>query len=106
MLLYGPPGCGKTLLVRSLVQHYHTSYFSTSIASLLSQYLGESEKLLTDLFAKARAGAPSIVFLDEIDALCPSRENVDAASSRLCSLVLSLFDEIEERVIVIGATNR
>lgn len=106
VLLYGPPGCGKTLLVRSLVQCYHVSYFSTSIASLLSQYLGESERLLTELFVKARAAAPSVVFLDEVDALCPPRDQVGAASSRLCSLLLSLFDEMEEKVIVIGATNR
>lgn len=106
VLLYGPPGSGKTLLVRSLVSCFHTAFFTTNIAALLSQYLGESEHMLTDLFNQAKLASPSIIFLDEIDALCPSRETVNATSARLCSLLLALFDEISERVVVIGATNR
>lgn len=106
VLLFGPPGSGKTLLVRSFVEAFHLSFFTTNVASLLSQYLGDSEKQLTDLFTRAREGAPSILFLDEVDALCPPRENAGANSTRLCSLLLSLFDELEEGVVVIGATNR
>lgn len=67
---------------------------------------GQSEQQLTELFARARHAAPSILFLDEVDALCPPREETDGASIRLCSLLLSLFDEVQERVLVIGATNR
>ena len=92
--------------MRSFVEAFHLSFFTTNVASLLSQYLGDSEKQLTDLFTRAREGAPSILFLDEVDALCPPRENAGANSTRLCSLLLSLFDELEEGVVVIGATNR
>ena len=106
VLLFGPPGSGKTLLVRSLVQCYHTAFFAANIAALLSQYLGESEKRLSRLFSRARAAAPAIIFLDEIDALCPPREQSDANANRLCSLLLSLFDELTGHVIVIAATNR
>ena len=59
-----------------------------------------------ELFARARHAAPAIIFLDEIDALCPPRESVGPATARLCSLLLSLFDQLTERVVVIGATNR
>ena len=106
VLLYGPPGSGKTLLVRSLVSCFHTSFFTVSISALVSQYLGESERRLTELFNQARLAAPAIIFLDEIDALCPPRDRANATSSRLCSLLLALFDEVSERVVVIGATNR
>ena len=106
VLLFGPPGSGKTLLVRSLVRCYHTAFFAANIAALLSQYLGESEKRLARLFARARAAAPAIIFLDEIDALCPPRDQADANANRLCSLLLSLFDELVGHVIIIAATNR
>ena len=106
VLLFGPPGSGKTLLVRSLVRCYHTAFFAANIAALLSQYLGESEKRLARLFARARAAAPAIIFLDEIDALCPPRDQADANANRLCSLLLSLFDELIGHVIIIAATNR
>ena len=106
VLLFGPPGSGKTLLVRSLVCCYHTAFFAANIAALLSQYLGESEKRLARLFARARAAAPAIIFLDEIDALCPPRDQADANANRLCSLLLSLFDELIGHVIIIAATNR
>lgn len=106
VLLYGPPGSGKTLLVRSFVEAFHLSYFTTNVASLLSQYLGDSEQQLTSLFQRAREGAPSVLFLDELDALCPPRENAGPNSTRLCSLLLSLFDELDTGVVVVGATNR
>ena len=106
VLLYGPPGSGKTLLVRSFVEAFHLSYFTTNVASLLSQYLGDSEKQLMSLFQRAREGAPSILFLDEIDALCPPRESAGPNSTRLCSLLLSLFDELQAGVVVVAATNR
>lgn len=103
---YGPPGSGKTLLVRSLVKVYKLSFFSVNIASLLSKYLGESEKQLTQLFLQAKQSCPAIIFLDEIDALCPPREYASTQTARLCSLLLSLFDDLNEQVLVIGATNR
>lgn len=106
ILLFGPPGTGKTLLVRSLVSAYKLSFFTCNLAMLLSQFAGESERQLASLFSRARQAAPSILFLDEIDALCPPRESVGPATARLCSLLLSLFDQLAERVVVIGATNR
>ena len=106
ILLFGPPGTGKTLLVRSLVSTFHLSFFTSNLALLLSHHAGESERQLASLFARARHAAPAIIFLDEIDALCPPRESVGPATARLCSLLLSLFDQLTERVVVIGATNR
>ena len=103
---YGPPGSGKTLLVRSLVNVYKLSFFSVNIASILSQFLGESEKQLTQVFTQAKQSCPAIIFLDEIDALCPPREQSSPQTARLCSLLLGLFDELNEQVLVIGATNR
>ena len=85
---------------------YKLSFFTANIASLLSCYLGESEKQLTQLFTQAKQSSPAILFLDEIDALCPSRESSSTQTARLCSLLLSLFDELTEPVLVIGAANR
>lgn len=106
LIRYGPPGSGKTLLVRSLVNVFKLSFFSVNIASLLSKYLGESEKQLAQLFLQARQSCPAVIFLDEIDALCPPRESSNPQTARLCSQLLSLFDELTEQVVVIGATNR
>lgn len=106
ILLFGPPGTGKTLLVRSLVSTFRLSFFTSNLALLLSHHAGESERQLASLFARARHAAPAVIFLDEIDALCPPRESVGPATARLCSLLLSLFDQLTERVVVIGATNR
>ena len=106
ILLFGPPGTGKTLLVRSLVSAYRLSFFTANLAFLLSHHAGDSERRLAALFARARHAAPAILFLDEIDALCPPRESVGPATARLASLLLSLFDQLAERVVVIGATNR
>ena len=106
ILLFGPPGTGKTLLVRSLVSAYRLSFFTANLALLLSHHAGDSERRLAALFARARHAAPAILFLDEIDALCPPRESVGPATARLASLLLSLFDQLAERVVVIGATNR
>lgn len=106
ILLFGPPGTGKTLLVRSLVSAYRLSFFAANLATLLCDRAGDSERQLASLFARARHAAPAILFLDEVDALCPPREKAGPVSARLCALLLSLFDGLTERVAVIGATNR
>jgi len=73
ILLHGPPGCAKTSLVRALASSVHASFFSLDTASLYSSFLGEAERILRELFARARNNAPSVVFLDEIDAMVGKR---------------------------------
>jgi transitional endoplasmic reticulum ATPase len=109
LLLYGPPGTGKTTIARVLAHESKCRFFSTSPAQVNSMWLGESEKQVARLFAQARANAPSIVFLDEIDALLPSRSGgVNMYSDKVVNQFLHEMDGMTRnvRVFVIGATNR
>mmetsp|Transcript_19128 Transcript_19128/g.53540 ORF Transcript_19128/g.53540 Transcript_19128/m.53540 type:complete len:471 (+) Transcript_19128:160-1572(+) len=113
ILLYGPPGNGKTLLGKALASEAGTCFFSISASSLTSKWVGEGEKLVRALFALAAEKAPSIIFIDEIDSLLSSRGggNEHDAARRLKTEFLVQFDGVaaapgSERVVVVGATNR
>lgn len=110
ILLHGPPGTGKTLLARALANKIEVNFISVKGAELLSKYVGESERAVREVFAKARQVSPCIVFFDEIDALCPRRSegNTTRVSERVVSQMLSEMDGVEELpdVCVLAATNR
>src|SRR5712692_4412472 len=110
ILLSGPPGTGKTLLVKALASEMEVNFISVKGPELLSKYVGESERGVREIFKKARQAAPTILFLDEIDALAPARGwGGDAhVTERVVSQLLTEMDGIEELkgVLVVAATNR
>ena len=109
LLLYGPPGTGKTTIARVLASESHCTFLATSPAEINSMWLGESEKAVKKLFDEARAKAPAIVFLDEIDALLPSRSGgVNQYSDKVVNQFLHEMDGLvkNRRIFVVGATNR
>ncbi len=109
VLLYGPPGTGKTLLAKAVANESEANFYYIGGPEIVSKYVGESEKKLRDIFEKAEKNAPSIIFLDEIDAIAPKRgEVVGEVEKRVVSQLLTLMDGLKSRgqVIVIGATNR
>ncbi|MCD6348294.1 MAG: CDC48 family AAA ATPase [Candidatus Korarchaeota archaeon] len=109
VLLYGPPGCGKTLLAKAVANESNAHFISISGPEIMSKYYGESEKRLREIFEEAEKNAPSIIFIDEIDAIAPKREEVTGeVERRVVAQLLALMDGLKGRgeVIVIGATNR
>ncbi|KAI0558836.1 AAA ATPase AAA+ lid [Gracilaria domingensis] len=112
ILLYGPPGCSKTLLARAVATESKANFISVNGAELLSKWVGESEKAVRNIFRRARQAAPCVIFFDEIDALATSRSFVAGASAqaRVVAQLLSEMDGIDtersNRVVVIAATNR
>ena len=111
VLLYGPPGCGKTLLVKAAANEANANFISVKGPEVLSKWLGESEKAVRRIFRKARQLAPCIVFFDEVDSLVPSRsgsENSTRVEKRVVNQLLTELDGIEKRegVVFVAATNR
>ncbi|AFM15343.1 AAA+ family ATPase [Mycolicibacterium chubuense NBB4] len=110
VLLYGPPGCGKTFVVRALASSGRLSVHAVKGAELMDKWVGSSEKAVRELFGRARDSAPSLIFLDEIDALAPRRgQSFDSGvTDRVVAAMLTELDGIEplHDVVVLGATNR
>lgn len=110
LLLYGPPGCGKTFLVKAIAGSGQANVLSVKGAEVLSKWVGESERAVRELFRRARDSAPAIVFLDEVDALAPTRgQSTDGGTTdRVVAALLTELDGVESLrdVVVIGATNR
>lgn len=110
ILLHGPPGTGKTMLLRCVAQECDAHVLTVNGPLIVSKYLGETEQILRDLFAEATKYQPSILFMDEIDSLAPKRGLEDAmeADSRVVATLLTMMDGMGEsgRVVVVGATNR
>lgn len=109
VLLYGPPGCGKTLLAKAVASASHANFISVKGPELLNKYVGESEKAVRQLFQRARYSQPVIVFFDELDAMVPRRDDMrNDASNRVVNAMLAELDGVshKEEVYVIGATNR
>jgi ribosome biogenesis ATPase len=109
VLLYGPPGCGKTLLAKAVANEARSNFISIKGPELLNKYVGESEKAVRQLFIRARNSSPCIIFFDELDALCPKRSmDNNAATERVVNQLLTEMDGLEERkqVFIIAATNR
>ena len=109
VLLSGPPGTGKTLLAKAVANEANAYFTSINGPEIMSKYYGESERKIREIFEEAKKNAPAIVFIDEIDAIAPKREEVKGeVETRVVAQLLTMMDGLQERgqVIVIGATNR
>ena len=109
VLLYGPPGCGKTLLAKVLASESDANMFSINGPEIMNKYYGETEAKLRDIFKEAKENSPGIIFIDEIDAIAPKREEAYGdVEKRVVAQLLALMDGLTDRgnVIVLGATNR
>ncbi|HXL51239.1 MAG TPA: AAA family ATPase, partial [Candidatus Limnocylindrales bacterium] len=111
ILLFGPPGCGKTMLAKAVATESEANFISIKGPELFSKWVGESEKAIREVFRKGRTAAPSIVFFDELDSVVPRRGmgfGDSGVSERVISQLLTEMDGIESlvNVVIIGATNR
>jgi len=109
ILLYGPPGCGKTLIAKVLASESEANMYSINGPEIMNKYYGETEARLRDIFKEAKDNSPSIIFIDEIDAIAPKREEAYGdVEKRVVAQLLALMDGLTDRgnVIVLGATNR
>ncbi|WVO17520.1 hypothetical protein L204_105214 [Cryptococcus depauperatus] len=109
VLLWGPPGCGKTLLAKAVANESRANFISVKGPELLNKYVGESERAVRQVFIRARASSPCVIFFDELDALVPRRDDsMSESSARVVNTLLTELDGLDSRkaVYVIGATNR
>ena len=109
VLLYGPPGCGKTLLAKAVANEAKANFISIKGPELLNKYVGESERAIRSLFIRAKNSSPCIIFFDELDALVPKRSQENNNSSeRVVNQLLTEMDGLEDRkqIFIIAATNR
>ena len=109
ILLYGPPGCGKTLIAKVLASESEANMYSINGPEIMNKYYGETEARLREIFKEAKDNSPSIIFIDEIDAIAPKREEAYGdVEKRVVAQLLALMDGLTDRgnVIVIGASNR
>ncbi|KAI9785770.1 MAG: hypothetical protein M1839_008787 [Geoglossum umbratile] len=109
VLLWGPPGCGKTLLAKAVANESRANFISVKGPELLNKYVGESERAVRQVFVRARSSVPCVIFFDELDALVPRREDsLSEASSRVVNTLLTELDGLGNRagIYVIAATNR
>jgi len=111
ILLYGPPGCGKTLLARAIATESEANFISIKGPEILSKWVGESEKAIREIFRKARMASPAIIFLDEVDSIVPRRGagyTDSGVTQRVISQLLTELDGLItlQNVVVIAATNR
>jgi len=109
VLLHGPPGTGKTLLAKAVANETEANFILLNGPEVMSKFYGESEKKIRDIFEEAEKTAPAIIFIDELDAIAPKREDVSGeVERRVVSQLLTMMDGLKSRgkVIVIGATNR
>jgi len=109
ILLYGPPGCGKTLIAKVLASESEANMFLINGPEIMNKYYGETEAKLRDMFKEAKDNSPSIIFIDEIDAIAPKREEAYGdVEKRVVAQLLALMDGLTDRgnVMVLGATNR
>lgn len=110
VLLYGPPGCSKTLTAKALATESGVNFLAVKGPEIFNKYVGESEKAIREIFRKARAASPSIIFFDEIDALSPDRDSggSTSAANHVLTTLLNEIDGVEELngVVIVAATNR
>ncbi|KZT19796.1 AAA-domain-containing protein [Neolentinus lepideus HHB14362 ss-1] len=109
VLLWGPPGCGKTLLAKAVANESRANFISVKGPELLNKYVGESERAVRQVFSRARASSPCVVFFDELDALVPRRDDtLSESSARVVNTLLTELDGLDSRkgVYVLAATNR
>ncbi|MBI5872188.1 CDC48 family AAA ATPase [archaeon] len=110
VLMYGPPGCGKTLLAKAVANESEANFILVNGPELISKWVGESEKGIREVFKKAKQSAPTIIFFDELDAIAPrrGRETGTNVTERMVNTLLTEIDGMEgiHNVVVIGATNR
>ena len=112
VLLSGPPGCGKTRLVRAVASSCHVTFLSVSAAEIFSPYVGDSERAIVEVFTKARQSSPALLFIDEIETLVAGRDygGAQSSSDRVLAALLTEMDglggELGGGVVVVGATNR